>query len=52
MSEYHKEVYYGEYCKKCKYFNKNDDEEPCCDCLSDPARVDSHKPIRFKERTK
>ena len=49
MEENEKEVYYHEYCKKCKYRKKKEDEDPCNDCLAQPWNVDSHKPINFKE---
>lgn len=43
-------VYFGEYCKKCKHYSKPENEEPCCDCLSEPTNVWSHKPRLFEER--
>lgn len=42
-----REVYFGEYCEKCLHFEKNDDEEPCCDCLEEPVAENSHKPVKF-----
>lgn len=44
-----KEVYFNEYCHKCKYEEVTDTEEPCNECLTCGAREDSHKPINFKE---
>ena len=48
-----KEVYFNEYCKKCKYFTSEDKEgwsEICNDCLNEPMNSNSHKPINFKEK--
>lgn len=44
-----KEVYFYEYCQKCKFRNKEEYEEPCDECLDMPYNEDSHKPICFKE---
>lgn len=48
-----KEVYFEKYCKDCKYAQKTEAEDPCWDCLKEPANQDSHKPVRFepKERS-
>lgn len=49
--EYHdKEVYFHEYCPKCKYHDMKEAEDPCTDCLNQPMNYDSHKPICFKEQ--
>lgn len=47
-----KEVYFNEYCVKCKYKDISEAEEPCNECLTQPFMVDSHKPLRFKEEQK
>ncbi len=44
-----KEVYFDKYCKSCKHSNVAEDANPCNECLSEPARVYSHKPIRYEE---
>lgn len=46
----YKEVYYYEYCKKCKYWEKADLEEPCNECLDNFMNLHSHKPINFEEK--
>ena len=46
-----KEVYFSEYCSKCKNSGVNEGEEPCNTCLSYPSNEDSHKPIYFERRT-
>lgn len=46
-----KEVYYKEYCKKCKYVKLKEYEDPCNDCLGQPYNYNSHKPIHFEEES-
>ncbi len=50
MDENKKEVYFGEFCDKCKYSNKREDEEPCWDCLDQPWNTNSHKPMYFEKK--
>ncbi len=45
-----KEVYFDVYCKKCKYWDKSESEDPCYDCLEDGWNEDSHKPVKFEEK--
>lgn len=52
MDDIYKEVYFGEYCKKCKHFDKMEEEEPCHQCLEEPVNLDSHKPVRFEGKEK
>lgn len=44
-----KEVYFGEYCRKCKYYENSPSDDPCDDCLNEPSNEYSHKPVYFKE---
>lgn len=44
-----KEVYFDQYCSKCKYKDTPEGEDPCDDCLAYPWMPNSHKPINFKE---
>lgn len=44
-----KEVNFEKYCKTCKYIKNKEYEDPCYDCLGEPARIDSHKPVNYKE---
>ena len=48
----YKEVYFDQYCRKCKYWKENDEglEEPCNECLSEPINIDSHTPVKFEEK--
>lgn len=45
-----KEVYFGQFCKKCTHFENMDDEEPCCECLDEPFNQYSHKPVKFEDK--
>lgn len=45
-------VKFHEYCPKCVYFKTDENEDPCKDCISVPAREDSRKPEHFKEADK
>lgn len=43
------EVYFDQYCNKCKYKNCTKYEDPCEECLDNPVNLNSHKPINFEE---
>jgi len=45
-----KEVYFNEYCPKCKNAETFEGDEPCNECLAQGWNDDSHKPIRFKPK--
>lgn len=45
-----KEVFFDTYCKTCVHKDKKEQEDPCHDCLNEPARADSHKPVRWEEK--
>lgn len=47
-----KEVYFDQYCKKCKYSDLDEAEDPCDECLSHPTNIYSHKPINYVIRRK
>ena len=44
-----KEVYFDQYCKTCVHNKEKETEHPCCDCLEEPARQDSHKPAKWEK---
>lgn len=46
------EVYFHEYCPKCKYKGVDDTEsgEPCNECLDNPVNLYSHKPVNYAEK--
>lgn len=48
MEDVYKEVYFDQYCKTCKHKDKEENEDPCFDCLAEPANVYSHKPVRYE----
>ena len=48
----YKEVYFGHYCKQCEYWDTDDYKDPCDECLSNPGRLYSHKPLNYKEKEK
>ena len=50
MEDVYKEVYFGEYCKKCKYWEKFETDDPCYECLENPVNLYSHKPIYFEKK--
>lgn len=45
-----KEVYYNVYCKKCKYKDLDESEDPCDSCLGIPYGINTHKPSYFVQR--
>lgn len=50
MVDKYKEVRFDEYCKTCKYEAKNEDQDPCDECLSNPVNLYSRKPINWKKK--
>ena len=50
MEDTYKEVYFNEYCKTCKHFELREDEDPCHECLNNPANVYSHKPVNWEDK--
>ena len=46
----HKEVYFHEYCKKCKHEKVSDIDEPCDECLSEPTNLYTHRPVKYEEK--
>ena len=46
----YKIVTFYEYCEKCKHKKKQESEEPCNECLSNPVNAHSHKPLKFEEK--
>ena len=46
------EVNFHEWCPKCEHYKLEEREDPCHDCLNEPANDDSRKPVMFKEADK
>lgn len=45
-------VWFADYCKRCEHKDAPETEDPCNECLGEPANLNSHKPINFKEANK
>lgn len=39
-----------EWCHKCEHYNVVDWDDPCNDCLNNPANEDSRRPLYFKPK--
>ena len=48
----YKEVIYGDYCKKCKYKDLTEQEDPCFDCIEEDVNLWTHRPTKFEEAEK
>lgn len=46
----YKEVFFNQYCKKCKYDLIPENQEPCSECLEEPINQHSHKPVKYEEK--
>lgn len=46
----YKEVYFHEYCKKCKHRKVANTEEPCNECLGEPLNLNTHRPVKYEEK--
>ena len=44
-----REVRFDIYCKNCLYRDKNEEDDPCDECLENPVNAYSHKPVYYKE---
>ena len=51
MEENLKEVRYDLYCPTCVHEKLPEDQDPCCDCLTESSRYASHKPVYWKGKT-
>ena len=43
---------FDEYCKTCKHFKLDENEDPCNECLAETVNVDSRKPVHYEEVNK
>ena len=48
----YKEVYYHEYCKKCRHEKVSDTETPCDECLNESLNWNTHRPVKYEEKEK
>ena len=46
----YKEVYFHEYCKKCKYEKHKETDEPCAECLCEAVNWNTHRPVKYEEK--
>jgi len=45
-----KEVYFAQYCSKCKFGPLEEHQDPCDDCIEQGWNENSHKPIKFEPK--
>lgn len=48
----YQDVYYHQYCAKCKHYEKELLKEQCEHCMDNPLNLYSHKPVNFEEPRK
>lgn len=48
MLDKNNEVFFGEYCKTCKYKNYSETDSPCEECIAEPVNLYSHKPVKWE----
>lgn len=46
----YKEVYYDQYCKKCKHDKTKEIDVPCAECLGEPLNWNTHRPVKYEEK--
>lgn len=49
MEIINKFVEFDDYCKVCKYRDRESYEDPCNECLENPVNVGSEKPVNYKK---
>jgi hypothetical protein len=47
-----REVDFKKYCATCKYKELSEKETPCDECLANPVKAYSDKPVRWVEKEK
>lgn len=50
METVYKEVRFDQYCSTCEHEKTKEEDDPCHECLNNPANAYSHKPINWKEK--
>ena len=50
MENDYQEVYFHDFCEKCKFQWHEEVEYPCYECLSNPVNLFTHKPVKFEEK--
>lgn len=46
----YKEVYFHEYCKKCKHEKNKETDEPCNECMENPINWNTHRPVKYEKK--
>jgi hypothetical protein len=46
----YQEVRFNQYCKTCEHENVPETEDPCNECLDNPANLYSHRPVKYKQK--
>lgn len=44
-------VEFENWCNKCKYYKKDEEDNPCYLCLDEPVNEDSKRPVYYVEDT-
>lgn len=52
MTNDYEEVYFDQFCPKCKHEKVAEKDYPCNECLEEAVNVNSHKPVKFEEKEK
>ena len=47
-----KEVYFNEWCQKCRHKRLDENKDPCEECLTYGVNINSHKPLKFEGGSK
>lgn len=50
MEQIYDEVDFEQYCKTCKYADRDERYIPCCYCLEDPILPNTKKPACWEEK--
>ena len=48
----YKIVEFDKYCPTCRWKNRSEHFSICNECLTNPARIDSHKPECYEKKEK
>lgn len=43
-------ISFDKYCRACKYYDKDENENPCEQCLDEPVRLYSEKPFYYSKK--
>ena len=45
---YVKDLYFGLYCKTCRYYFMPANKRPCRDCIGEPLNQETHRPQKWE----